>query len=292
LYRRINEIAGERILTNVHVWGTASKSATQSAIEALECRPAVESELVSAVANELSAYDHKWHPNLAELGQLSDEEMLLARFQYGLLLFGHFATCAGVGHLVQTKRARLFRAGSLGAKTVSYEFDAELRQQLKKLVESEEKRLGVEMDLEACPSLLTYLLSKEPKTTTDLVDEAIVLRRSALISDYREWRSNIVSDWYRYGKIDANTERELRTIVRRVLRELGIEAQQSNFTIGFNFLFLSGEAAVEKLLSWVPMFRQGWRHSKLLMQSMRAEHEHKRLNDTLRRLWIEQTQSI
>jgi hypothetical protein len=61
-------------------------------------------------------------------------------------------------------------------------------------------------------------------------------RQSGMLSDYRMWRSGIVSDWQRNGKIDTNTERELRRAVRRVLQELGIDAQQSDYKIGFNLI--------------------------------------------------------
>src|SRR5262249_21726876 len=119
VYRRINEAAADGVLMNVHVFGAASEAAREVVRETLLSRAAIQDELVTAGAHERSAYDHKWEPDLGNLGPLSHEQILLARFQYGLLLFGHFATSAGVGHLIQDKRARLFAAGSLGVKTTS-----------------------------------------------------------------------------------------------------------------------------------------------------------------------------
>jgi hypothetical protein len=289
LYRRINETAKDKILVNVHVLDEASKVARNDTIETLKTRIKVEKEqkeLLESVKQELSAYDHKWEPDLSELGPLSHEQTLLTKFRYGLLLFGHFATSAGVGHLVQTKRARLFRAGALGAKTPAYEFDAELRRQLKDIVESEEQRLGTVLDLQACPSFLPYLLSKQPSTSADLLKEALKLRQSSTLRDYRSWRRKVVSDWQQHARIDAETERELRMAVRGVARELGIDLQESSSSrVGINIMFLSGEAAPEKLLGWIPPLVRGRRHSKLLMHSIRASREYRRLTTELQHLW-------
>jgi hypothetical protein len=288
LYRRINEAAGDRILVNVQVMGDASKAASKAARETLQNRVDIDDEqLATAVVHELSAYDHRWEPDLGNLGPLSQEQTLLARFHYGLLLFGHFATRADTGHLVQAKRARLFAAGSLGARTPSYEFDKELRQRLKKVVESEQQRLGVMLNLEACPSFLPHLLSKKPGNTRELLEEALKLRQSDVLSDYRTWRASIISDWQDHGKIAAETERELRRAVRRVLDQLGIDTQQSNFTMGVNFLFLYGEAAVEKLIGWIPPLKEGRRHSKLLMRSIKEAYDYKKLNHALKKIWSE-----
>src|SRR5262249_31302422 len=74
VYRRINEAAADGVLMNVHVFGAASEAARQVVGETLLSRAAIEDELVTAVAHELSAYDHKWEPDLGNLGPLSHEQ--------------------------------------------------------------------------------------------------------------------------------------------------------------------------------------------------------------------------
>ncbi len=132
LYKRINALADEKLMLNVHVMGEASKIARTSVQEAFEKGRSFSTPLAKDIIGELSTYDHKWYPDLAFLGsELTEEETNVARFRYGLLLFGHFASMAKTGHLIQSKRARFFTAGSVGAKRASYELEPELRNELK-----------------------------------------------------------------------------------------------------------------------------------------------------------------
>jgi hypothetical protein len=256
----------------------------------LKARPAgkIEVALRKTIKEEFSAFDHQWRPNLGQLGRLSENQQMVARFQYGLLLFGYFSTKAGVGHVVQSKRARVFSSGVTGA-SAAYEFDAELRQHLKQVIEGEGKKGGVMLDVPASPALLSYLLSKQPKNTRELFREAVKLRARKEIREYGHWRSEIVSRWQRLGQISARTEADFRRAVRGALRELGTAAPDpgnaSGFQAGLNLGFFNLSAAPEKLFGWIPGLGAGKRHVKVLMRSIRASHEQKNLTQAVQFLW-------
>ena len=290
LYRRVNEQAGEAVLRNVHVCGQASEAARADSLDKLKAgRPGkIEAALRKTIKEEFSAFDHQWRPDLEDLGRLSEEQQMVARFQYGLLLFGYFSTKAQVGHVVQSKRARVFSSGVTGA-SAAYEFDAELRQHLKEVIESESRKGGVVLDVPAAPALLSYLLSKQPKNTGELFREAVKLRGRKEIKEYGHWRSEIVSRWQRLAQISAETEADFRKAVRGALRQLGVTVPEpenaSGWQCGINLGFFNLSAPPEKLLGWIPGLSAGKRHVKVLMRSMRASHEQKKLNQAVQFLW-------
>jgi len=291
LYRRVNEQAGEAVLRNVHVRDQASESARKDSLEKLKAgRPKrIEAALLKMVKEEFSAFDHQWRPDLGDLGNLSENEQIVARFQYGLLLFGYFSTKAKVGHVVQSKRARVLSSAIVQPRSTAYEFDDELRQHLKEVIESEGKKGGVVLDVPAAPALLSHLLSKQPRNTDELFREALKLRARKEIKEYAHWRSEIVSRWQRFEQISADTEADLRKAVRGTLRELGTAAPEpenaSGFKLNINWLLLSLSAPVEKLFGWIPGVGAGERHVKVLVQTMRAAHEQKRLTQAVQYLW-------
>lgn len=293
LYRRVNEEAGESVLRNVHICGQASERARSESLNTLKIRrPAkIEAALLKTVREEFSAFDHQWRPHLGALGRLSENQEVVARFQYGLVLFGYFSAKAEVGHLVQSKRARVFSSAAVGAPSADYAIDADLRQQLKEVIESEGKKAGVVLDVPVCPALLSYLLSKQPRNTGELLREAVKLRQNKEIKAYRHWRTKIVSRWQRYGQIDHETEADFRKAVQAALRELGTAAagpeRSSDSKLGINLAFLSYAFPPEKLLGWIPGLGTGKRHVKVLMQSMRASHEQKNLTKAVQFLWSE-----
>lgn len=288
LYRRVNETAGGKrlFLMNVHVMGEASKAARDVALKGLKQRPEVDAAFSDAVAREFAAFDHKWDPDLGEIGELSPNQRLLARFQYGLLLFGEFATSAGVGHLIQGQRSRMFVAGALGGRRPDYELDAELREELKKVVESEAARLGDMVSLDACPSFLPYLLSKGANTTQELLEVALEVRREfEPLRDYRKWRRRVVSDWREHGKIDRETQRQLRSAARKVLLQLGVEVPGSSFQLGLSLLCVGAQIAADRLFGWIPAVREGRGHLKVLVRTMIARDEYRKPGTDIERLW-------
>jgi hypothetical protein len=293
LYQRINQAAGESVLRNVHVCGKASETARKDSLERLKIAKPLRTEkaLIATVKQEFSAFDHQWRPRLGELGPLSDDQQLIARFQYGLVLFGYFSAKAKVGHVVQSKRARVFASGALHAPSADYELQGELQRELKEVIESEGKKAGRVLEVPVCPPFLSYLLLQQPKNTRELFQAALKLRGQQDIKAYRDWRSKIVAQWQRYGQIDHETEADFRKAVRGALRELGVAAPEpdksSGTQVGVNLLFMTLNAAPEKLFGWIPGLGAGKRHVKVLMRTMRAAHEQKKLTDAVRYLWSE-----
>jgi hypothetical protein len=292
LYHSCNQAAGEKVLVSIHVMAPVYTQAKAAALEALSVRPSIPTELATSILQEMSAFDYGWQPDLSELKSKpeNEDQLTLLRFLFGGLLFGAYAQMTGAGHLLQPKRSRLYLAAALAAPSAAYEHERELFDELNKVVRQTEGMQEGLSQVDALPSFLPYLLSKDPQSPNELLRTALALRKNNAVKDYCAWRKQLVEDWRDKGKIDRPNERAIQQITQAVLRELG---PSGNATLDFGLnvgltgvgLDIGLPIPVGRLWGWVLSHLPGRRYTKLLMRTQLAAHEYRRLDRHLLTLW-------
>jgi hypothetical protein len=193
----------EHVLISVHVCGAASAEARNAAFALMKNKTAVPEALAAELREEMSALEYRWAPDLSPLGPMEDHEVPVSRFLSGAALFGAFAQQAGVGHQFRPKRSQMFLAASLHADAVLAQDEKNLYQKLGEVMSYVLGPATFKADLDGLPPFLPYLLSKEPKTPTDLLRKATDLRKTGMVKDYRNWRNQLIRDWREKGMIRA-----------------------------------------------------------------------------------------
>jgi hypothetical protein len=292
LYHRCNQAAAEQVLVSVHVMMSAYQQAKAAALEALRERPPIPDELAASVLQEMSAFDYGWRPDLSALEPLPEDEnqLVLLRFLFGGLLFGAYAQVTGAGHLIQPKRSRLYLAAALAAPSASYAHERELFDELNMIVRQTEGMQEGLSQVDALPSFLPYLLSKDPQSPDDLLRSALALRKNSAVKDYRAWRKQLVEDWRDKGKIDRSNERAIRQITQAMLQKLETPDDATpNLSLNAGLTGVGLDVGVPipvgRLWGWVLGHLPGRRYTKLLMRMQLAAHEYRRLDRHLSTLW-------
>jgi hypothetical protein len=127
----VNEELQDQFVYTVHVHDEASASARDAALEAMTMRPGVSSELRSEIVDQLDVVDYEWRPYLGRLEDgLSEDELKLARFVYGGLLFNAFCQMSGGTHVLQGQRGRLATAFAVNLPFDTAEPEKELLEEL------------------------------------------------------------------------------------------------------------------------------------------------------------------
>jgi hypothetical protein len=277
----------EKLLISVHVSDDASKECRDAAFETLKNRPLVPKTLADELREEMKALEYKWTPNLYPLGFIPDDDLPVTRFLYGAALFGAFAQMAGVGHVFQPKRSRAFLAASLHA-------DADLAQDEERLYRKLAEIMGKRLDSTDCsaelaglPPFLPYLLSKEPKCSADLLAEALTLRKTGMIGDYRDWRSGLIRDWREKGVIRAQYRKELAIIATKVNKELSTPAASNvELKVSMTGLGPSWKVPVDQIWGWICSQLPGRRYMKILTRLALAQAEYEDYSKHIRTVWV------
>jgi hypothetical protein len=164
---------------------------------------------------ELAAADYRWQPSLDALeGELpSDDEKRLARFFLGGLIFSAYAQLLGGDHLMQPKRSRLFLAAALRSREVSHRFEEKLFAELKQRAQASVT------DLPWRPTFFPYLLSVA-ETPEAVLTEALSLRRSDEIGEYRSWLDRAQDEWKRNGRL-TQALADVKAVAEAVDRKTG-----------------------------------------------------------------------
>jgi hypothetical protein len=294
LYQKCNDAAGGTVLTSVHVMGSAYIQAKQAAIENMKQRPEAPANLESSVRDEMSAFDYTWEPDLSGLDELKEDDLPLTRFLYGGLLFSGYAQMAGVGHLIQPKRSRLYLAMSLNANSAAYRHDQELFAELSAITREAKGAQSVSVQVDGLPSFLPYLLKQDPNTPEELLSEALKLRKSGMVKDYRQWRTQLIREWREKGRIDSINERTVRENARALVKHLdasenGIktEVKASMVIVPIPMPNVSVDIAIpiQRLWGWIQGQLPGRRYTKLLMRLTLADHEYRDVTRQLHTIW-------
>lgn len=215
---RIND--KEEILFDVDVsydaYWQVKKAALNEIQELYQGERKIEARLANDILSELSKAEYVWSPDLGDLDQQldSEQERNLARFFVGGLIFGGYAQQLESEHVLQPKRSRLFLAAALRAKSTDYKLEKKLFGELKAKANT---RCG---DLPWFPTFFPYLLSKA-KTPNDLLREAVALRHTSGVAEYRSWLKEVIDDWTLYGKINDAKVKDVHAIAQDIDRRIG-----------------------------------------------------------------------
>jgi hypothetical protein len=284
IIERCNQV--ERVLISVHVCGPASGEARQAALELMKQRTAVPEPLAIGLREEMSALEYQWKPDLSPLGFLHENDLPVNRFLYGAALFGAFAQKAGVGHLFQPRRSQIYLAASLHADAALAQDENKLYKKLGEVMSHASGPANPMAELDGLPPFLPYLLSKDPKTPSDLLSEAAALRKTGMVKDYRDWRNGLIREWREKGVIRAQYRRELSSIAQKVKKEIGAPAASSvELKVSMTGLDPSWRVPVDRIWGWIYSQLPGRRYMKLLTRLALAKAEYEQIDRHVRSIW-------
>lgn len=296
-------------LVEVRVHHEAYEVARKPAVSVLQKLPAIEDALAEDVAQELSLFDYRWQPRLAELGPLDDRARQLASFRYGALLFHSYAESISdrrqrldqrAEHVLHAKRALVMLATSLAPSGSIGLEETRLLSSLRR-VEAATDGAVAAVEVKA-PTFLPYLLSREPRSPGELIRLALKERESRTTRSYREWRRELLAD-LADGRVRTKTRRDLRVIADEIQRRTkGDAAVSLHLSYAADWKALAGaltgnpvgllagvdagatvdERALRfRLASVLP----GRGSRRLVIRLAMAQQEYFALDRTLRNLW-------
>lgn len=280
---------GRGVLVPVRVGGEAYTLSRTAAMKALrEGRAGVPESLVGEIVDELSAFEYQWAPSLDECANdNSADELQLTRFTLGYFLFSTYAHQLEGVHLAQGKRARLQLGASLRAPSASLHVEGELYERLRKAANELKDVLRIEYEIPEAPTFLPTLLRDDPKTPHELLRNALRLRNSGEIADYRAFRSSALTQLDGGERpIDAlKTLSELATKVRKVLvpDSIKVETAVTLSPAGFAPSVKASTPAIP--VGWLFDGLPGRRHRKLLTRAWADAARFSSLEQRLRTLW-------
>jgi hypothetical protein len=250
---------------------------------------------------ELAAADYRWQPSLGALdGELpSDDEKRLARFFLGGLIFSAYAQLLGGDHLMQPKRSRLFLAAALRSSEVGYRFEEKLFAELR------QRAHASFTDLPWRPTFFPYLLSVA-ETPEAVLTEALRLRRSDEIAEYRSWLDRALDEWKRNGRLPQALA-DVKAVAEAVDRRTGARPVaprvEMKATIA-DVAALAGAAAagplaaaatipgkvdlgppLSALWGWGFALAPGQRYRKILTRAVAADQQYIQIENRLGTVW-------
>lgn len=243
------------------------------------------------ILSELSAAEYEWNPNIGELQYAleSEDERQLAAFLLAGLIFGGYAQQMESEHVLQPKRSRLFLAVSLQAESAGRPLEDLLFEDLKT------KANVVCEDLPWLPTFFPYVLSKAD-TPIALLQEVVKLRRSAEVSDYRQWLQEVMQDWKHNGRISVEKKNDVQAISRSIERVLGHIPSMPKIEVKATVADalaakLPGSVdftpPLQRLWGWFLASLPGNRYRKLLTRAIVADHEYVQLERRIKTVWSE-----
>jgi hypothetical protein len=261
-----------------------------------------------AIAEELRAVGYEWYPNPADPRLDNDpDRRTVATFLVGGLIFNEYAKASGTDHLLQKTRAQLFVDLALEpdhATTRVSQKESELFDRLDAIVNVDPNLRKQNVRLP--PSILPYLLDRQPKSPRDLLDQALKLREEPEWKRYRQWYRKMRAAWVR-GKFDEKAEHDLIEVANEIaLRyksskyradaqpiwstEIGVKGSVSgNVVVTKASLDLdAGKRRISlpnSLRDWLTETLFFRNHRKVLLQIGLAQHEYDDFVLDLKRLW-------
>ncbi len=289
----VNEELEERVVMTVHVHGEVSQKARDAALKALPERPDASPELAKSVLREMGAFDYQWKPDLGALQNLEGDELVLARFLYGGLIFSAFAQMSGSSHVLQGKRSRLANSIAIGAPSASNDHEEELIAELDRRIRDDPQLTGVRLEL--LPPFLPYLLlSARPSNPRQLLRAAKQLREDEGVKQYRAWRRQLLRNWVERGLIEEAHEKEIKQIALRLVErlnvdkeiklELGVGAKADHTGVGVD-AGIKIPVPVGRIWGWALEQLPGRRYLKVLRRLRIANEQYGHMDRHLKEIW-------
>jgi len=285
----VNE--AEEILVDVDVKHAAYHETKNAALAELkklyeEGSARIDAQEADDILGELTTSGYAWYPDLGGLEVRNDTEKRLGAYILGGLIFGGYAQRAGADHLMQPKRSRLFLAISLKQKT-SREAEEYLFKNLGALAGR------TTADVPYTPTFFPLLLESSAGPA-EVLRNALALRSTGEVLDYREWLEAALTDFNTNGRIPTERVQEVERIANRIKGKLaGVSVPQVEIKTTV------ADVAAVKLpgvsVDLTPLVKAGWgwcveqlpgrRHRKLLTRAIIADREYKQLDRRVRTVW-------
>jgi hypothetical protein len=278
----------EEILLSVHICDEASRATRRAVLDSMKGRrPGVPDALAADLVREMDALEYNWTPNLSELGDIPEREVPVVRFLYGAALFSAFAQSAGVGHIFQPKRSKIYLAASLHADSNIAQDEASLYAKLNQIMTEGSRGINPVAELDGLPPFLPYLLSKGPKTPSDLLSEAFKLRTEGMVRDYRDFRNQLLREWRDEGRIRNDYRKQFASIAKMIQQKTRGNQQALKMGLGITAtgVDVSSEIALDRVWGWIQRQLPGKRYVKLLTRLALSGQEYEHIDRHLKTIW-------
>jgi hypothetical protein len=283
--------ANEEILVDVDVRYDAYQQVRRAAMAELkklygEGSASVDAQEASSILSELTTSDYAWYPNLEGIAPRNTDESRLAAFILGGLIFGGYAQLAGIDHLMQPKRSRLFLTISLKQKT-SPGVEERLFEKLGELVGRPIANVPY------TPTFFPLLLQRSTGPA-ELLTNALRLRKSGEVRDYRAWLHEALTDFDTNGRIPIKRAREVKKIANAIGGQLeGFPFPKVEIKMTVADIAAAKPPGVGVDLTAPAKVAWGWlveqlpgrRHRKLLTRAIIADREYVKLDRRVQTVW-------
>jgi hypothetical protein len=276
---RVN--ANGEILVDVNVSYEAYHDVKRAALAELAklydgSAPNVDLQEAQNILGELANSGYAWYPKLDGLALPEGQDERLAAFMLGGLIFGGYAQLAGTDHLMQPKRSRLFLAVSLHQRTS--------RAGEEYLFESLGDLAGrPTADIPYTPTFFPLLL-QHSAGPGELLTNALQLRNSGEVHDYREWLREALADFKGDGRIPITRTREVARIATAIQQRLG-GMPRPELEIKVTAVDIDLTNVAKAAWGWLVEQLPGRRHRKLLTRAIIADREYVELDRRVRTVW-------
>jgi len=236
------------------------------------------------ILGELTTSGYAWYPQLDGLQLQNETEERLASFILGGLIFGGYAELAGSDHLMQPKRSRLFLALSL-KQSPAHHLEPDL---FAKLGEVSGLKTA---DIPFTPTFFPMLLQTSANPA-EVLANALKLRKSSEVKDYRVWLAEALTDFSKNGCIPLARTKEVEKIASAIHQKIQgssfpkveIKTTIADIAKGPEVSLDLSEQA-QSAWGWMISQLPGKRHRKLLTRAVIAQMEYVVLDKRVKTVW-------
>ncbi|MGP4091110.1 hypothetical protein [Streptomyces sp. KR55] len=216
---------GDKTLVHVDVEHHMYRQAKEAAIEQLGRRlaegPLVREPAGQEILSTLAAVQYEWEPSLESLEDrlVDSDQMKLARFLLGQLVFAGYAQQTGAPHVLGPKRSRILTTIGLGTEAAASTAEGAIYEELRRRFR-EAGQGWRNTELPWRPSFLPLLLQRMERYREGpdvLLEQAKELRGKKAVERYRRLQKELVSE-----EAGESTEarKELEAAANAVARSL------------------------------------------------------------------------
>jgi hypothetical protein len=289
----------EGALVPVNVQDQAYQTVKNAAIERMSTFEPCDERLASTIANEMTAFDWEWRPDIWPDGHwhgensVPERSRLVETYQFSGLLFSGYAQSVGGRHVIQPGRSSLYVKTCL--RSWQHDLESELFSELTERIRATQAT-RLDYDLPEAPTFLPLLLLARPKDRMSLLKSALELRENPAVKDYRAWRLDGFAE-LDMGLVPTRHKEELERLADRIVGEVVPNAPADEFKGSISiklFDVVEGKvegpirAPTEKLLEafgWILDFLPRRRYRKLLQRMVLSERRYADFGRQLEQLW-------
>jgi hypothetical protein len=225
-------VSGDKTLVHVdvehHMYRAAKKAAIDQLRKRLTAGPFVPKATADEILATLAAIQYEWEPSLEELELPSADQVRLARFLLGQLVFAGYAQQTGAPHVLAPKRSLMLTAIGLRTAGTGETSEAAIYEELGRRFR--DAGAGWRSDeLPWTPSFLPFLLKQTNRYREGpdiLLQRAKELRSSKAIQRYRKLRDALVSE---NAERSAEARKELQAAADAVASSLDSSRQELQY---------------------------------------------------------------